>query len=92
MVEDPEDTLARSARAEFLVTIDPPSWILPLVITLLAIGAFFTGVSENMVKEITRTGEHAVVIGYVVKGFGTVLVGIGGYLGFRKLPSAAGGR
>ena len=91
VVEDPDDTIARAARAEFILTVHPPAWILPVVIAVLAIGALFTGVSGDTIKELTPDGSmiegHASTISYAAKGLGTFLVGLGGYLGFRRLPS-----
>jgi hypothetical protein len=94
VIEDVIDKgIPHMARAEFVVLLQPERW-LPLVVLLVAFGTFFTSVSPEMVKDIltllraaTSLANDTALIAYIIKGLGSVLVAVGAYLGFRKLPS-----
>jgi hypothetical protein len=94
VIEDAVDlVIPNMARAEFVVLLQPERW-LPLVVVLVAFGTFFTSVSPEMVKDFatllhvgTSIASNTSLIAYSIKGLGSVLVAVGAYLGFRKLPS-----
>jgi hypothetical protein len=94
VIEDAIDKdMPHMARAEFIVVLRPERW-LPLVIVLIALGTFFTSVSPQMVQDAanlfhsgTMAADIASLITYIIKGIGSVVVAVGAYLGFRKLPS-----
>lgn len=94
VIEDAIDKdIPHMARVELVVLLQPERW-LPLVVLLVAFGTFFTSVSPEMVKDIlallqasTSLASDTSLIAYIIKGLGSVLVAVGAYLGFRKLPS-----
>ncbi len=90
-----EDTNSNThmARAELVVLLKPERW-LPLVVLLIAIGTFLTGVSADMITDIisflhpqkSLLASDAAAFAYSLKALGSALVALGAYLGFRKVP------
>lgn len=90
---DKDKDIPHMARAEFVVLLRPERW-LPLIVLLVAFGTFFTSVSPEMVGDIltllhasTVITKDTALLAYFIKGAGSVLVAVGAFLGFRKLPS-----
>jgi hypothetical protein len=91
VIEDPEDRNSHTARAEFIVILKPAKWVLPTVVVLLILGTFSSSISSDSIKEFAQEGSglhsHAAGFEFVFKAVGSLLVGLGAYLGFRKIPS-----
>jgi hypothetical protein len=94
VIEDPHDNEAKSPRAEFPLLLKPQRGLLVLVVILLVLGVLATGVDADTVKELAPEPSwveaHASGIADVMKLVGGALVGLAGYLGFRKIPGAGG--
>jgi len=94
VVENPKDDKAKSPRAEFPVLLKPQRALFVLVLILLVLGVLATGVSADTVKELTPAeswiATHANGVADGAKLVGGALVGLAGYLGFRKLPGGGG--
>ena len=90
VIEDPEDKDIHVARAELSILIEPVKWLLPTMVSLIAIGAFSTGISKELVENtfsgIPFITSNVFTIIILVKILGSCLVGLGSYLGFRKIP------
>lgn len=92
VIED-TDNNAPMARAELVVLLKPERW-LPLVVLLIAIGTFLTGVSADMLTDFislfhpqkSLLASDAAAFAYGLKALGSALVALGAYLGFRKVP------
>jgi hypothetical protein len=94
IIENPKDDEAKFPRAEFPVMLKPQRGLLILVLTLLVLGVLATGVSADTIEELTPTeswiATHANGVADAAKLVGGALVGLAGYLGFRKLPGGGG--
>lgn len=92
VIED-TDSNTHMARAELVVLLKPERW-LPLVVLLIAIGTFLTGVSSDMIIDMVSLfhpqksllTSDAAAFAYSLKALGSALVALGAYLGFRKVP------
>jgi hypothetical protein len=89
-LEDPNDQAGLIPRVNLLIVLKAPAWLLFIVVLLLSLGAFSTGISSDFIKEIfpeeNFVAQHANTFVYLVKAMGTLLVGVGAYLGFEKTP------
>lgn len=89
-----QDRSVSSPVANLLFILRPARWLLPTIVALLSIGALMTGVSKDVVAELTSAGSwansNAAAIAWLLKAAGAVAVGTGGYMGFRRLPKGMG--
>jgi len=78
-------------RAELVLHIRPAPWLLPVVVILLVLGTLSSGINKDAIESISTSGQwlhrNASAVVYSVKLIGSLLVGLGAYLGFKKLPS-----
>jgi hypothetical protein len=86
-----------SPTPRLLFSIKPAGWILVTVVVLLAIGSFLTGMTKEAVEQVMHLvpilspfAQAAAVFSWAAKALGAFLVGLGGYLGFRRLPKGLG--
>lgn len=90
-IADDKDEEGRSAQAEFLILVEPQRGLFIQVIALLFFGALAAGIDKELIESVTTTGgflyNNAARIDIVTTLIGPVLVGLGAYLGFGKLPT-----
>lgn len=91
VIEDSNDTDSKTAKTEFVIILKPAKWVLPIVVLLLVLGTFSSSISSDSIKEFGVAGSwlhsHAAGLEFLCKALGSLLVGLGAYLGFRKVPS-----
>ena len=95
------DIVSPSAQGEFkekfYFVLRPSKGLLLLIVSLLAIGSLFTGVTHETLKDLSELsgklswlGSNVHIGVWGIKALGAVFVGLGGYLGFRRLPKGTG--
>jgi len=94
LIQNPSDSSAKSPRAEFPVLLNPQRGLLVLVLLVLVLGVLAAGVSEDTVKEFAPADSwialHPAGVADIAKLVGGAMVGLAGYLGFRKIPGVGG--
>ena len=87
VIEDPQDTEAKSAQAQFLLVIKPARGLLITAVVLVAIGTAMTAISSDLIKSLANQGSfmylYAQNIAIASKAIATALVAFGVYLSRR---------
>lgn len=88
---------SESPTPRLLFLVRPAGWVLRIVIALLALGSLLTGMTKEAVEQVMHAIpilqpyiQSAAVFAWAAKAVGAFLVGLGGYLGFRRLPKGLG--
>ncbi len=90
IVDDPQDSVAKSAQAQFLLVVKPARSLLIAAVGLVALGTLMTAVSPDLIRSLVTQGSfmdvYAQNITIVAKAVATALVAFGVYFGFKKTP------
>lgn len=81
VVEDPQDTMAKSAQAQFLLVIKSARGVLITAIVLVAIGTAMTAISSELIEKfVPSLTAYSTNITIVSKAIATAFVAFGVYL------------
>lgn len=88
-----EANIFDSPVADVLIKLSPRKGILALAVGLLTVGGLFISLTPEILGQLPliRFIEPRDWLSLVFKIVGVIMLGVGSYVGFRKLPSGAAG-